>query len=449
MKKILIIGAGLAGCEAAYQITKRGIPVILCDIKPENRTPAHSSADFAELVCSNSLKSEAQDNAHGLLKAELRILDSLILRIAGQCRVPAGTSLSVDREAFARAVNAEIKNNPLIETACAEATDIPEVSDGDKSASSAPSAVIIATGPLTSPALLCALQRVCGNENLAFYDAAAPIIFEESIDKTICFPGSRWGKGGADDYLNCPFTREQYDAFYDALTNAPTAVLKPFETPGVFEGCMPVEVLAKRGRDALRFGPARPVGFTYPDGYLHNNSELKRPYAIAQLRREKAAGLLYNIVGFQTNLTFPAQRKVFRLIPGLENAEFARYGVMHRNAYLNAPLVLDKFSMLKSRPGVFIAGQLSGVEGYVESTASGLIAGINAARLVSGLPPAAPGPVTMTGALMNYLVTASPKKFQPMNANFGILPPIDVRRKDERYAAFYRRAMEQITYFER
>jgi methylenetetrahydrofolate--tRNA-(uracil-5-)-methyltransferase len=424
---VTVIGAGLAGCEAAYQIARRGVKVRLFDLKPDGKTPAHHAETFAELVCSNSLKSESPDTAHGLLKAELRALGSLILSAADRCRVPAGSSLSVDREQFSALVTREIQNNPLIEAVCADAAELP----------AAPA--VIAAGPLASDALLAALRRECGQANLSFYDAAAPIVTEESIDKTVAFPGSRYGKGGADDYWNCPFTKEQYDVFYDALLAAPTALLKSFETPGVFEGCMPVEAMAKRGRDAPRFGPMRPVGFALPGG--------GRPYAVVQLRREKAAGVLYNLVGFQTNLTFAAQRDVFRKIPGLQNAEFARYGVMHRNAFLNAPLVLDRHSALKARPGVFVAGQLSGVEGYVESAASGLLAGLNAARLAKVLPPVTLGNETILGALTNYIASASPKNFQPMNANFGLLAPLDVKRKEERYRAFYERSTAAVKTF--
>ena len=485
-EQVRIIGAGLAGCEAAYRLSKRGIKVILYDIKPEKRTPAHHSDKFAELVCSNSLKSEDILTASGLLKAELRLLDSLILKAADQCRVAAGTALAVDRDLFSEIITGYIKNDPNIEIRCGEVTELSTRNSGRaachgdtvpdpacrETCPHDPAAVrpfssqlyIVASGPLTSPALLSEISRICGRENLAFFDAAAPVVTEESIDMSCAFRGARYGKGG-DDYINCPLTKEEYERFYNALITAGVVTLKGFESQSVFEGCMPIEVLAKRAPDAIRFGPLRPIGFqSFVMGTGAATPSLP-PYAVVQLRREKAAGVIYNIVGFQTNLTFRAQKEVFSLIPALKNAEFARYGVMHKNAFVNAPAVLDRFSRLKAMPNVFIAGQLSGVEGYMESAASGLYCALNAAALVRGTAgsdtlldgqaalcqyhrPPDKGTLsadTMIGALINYITTASEKNFQPMNANFGILNPLDVKNKQKRYQAFYQRSVTEIT----
>ena len=416
-EQVRIIGAGLAGCEAAYQLSKRGVKVALYDIKPEKRTPAHNSPQFAELVCSNSLKSEDMLTASGLLKAELRLLDSLVLKVADRCRVAAGTALAVDRDLFSEYITGYIQNDPNIKVRCGEVTEL----NGE-------AVYIVASGPLTSPALLAEISRVCGRENLAFFDAAAPIVTEESIDMSCAFRGARYGKGG-DDYINCPLTKEEYERFYNALISAETVALKGFESQSVFEGCMPIEVLAKRGADAIRFGPLRPVGFS------------GKPYAVVQLRRERAAGVIYNIVGFQTNLTFRAQKEVFSLIPALKNAEFARYAVMHKNAFINAPAVLDRFSRLKNMPNVFIAGQISGVEGYMESAASGLYCALNAAGYFDKGTLSAD---TMIGALIQYITTASEKDFQPMNANFGILNPLDVKNKQKRHQGFYERSVTEM-----
>ncbi len=424
-KEVIIIGAGLAGCEAARQLSKRGVKSVLFDIKPQRMTPAHSNPCFAELVCSNSLKSEDVLTASGLLKAEMRIMDSLVLSAAEGCRVAAGTALAVDRDLFSEKITEIIKNDANITIKCGE------VSVFDKDA-----VYIVAAGPLCTPALLSEISRLCGSGNLSFYDAAAPIVTEESIDFESAFRGARYGKGG-DDYINCPMDKQQYLSFLNALITADIVKLKDFEDGSVFEGCMPVEVLAKRGGDAIRFGPLKPVGLTCPDG--------TKPYAAVQLRREKAAGEIFNIVGFQTNLTFKAQKQVFSLIPALKNAEFVRYGVMHRNSFLNAPKVLDGCGRLKAAPNIFIAGQLSGVEGYMESAVSGIMAGINAAGLVLGRPLITLSADTMTGALFNYLTNASEKHFQPMNANFGILNPLAVANKKARYQAFYDRAINEIT----
>ena len=406
---ITIIGAGLAGCEAAYQISKRGIKVRLIDMKPKKFTPAHTNPNFGELVCSNSLKSNQISTAGGLLTAELRKLDSLIIKIADQCSVPAGGALAVDRAQFASKITEYIKNEPNIEVQCKE------VDDWDKD-----QVTIIATGPLTSGGLADKISQEFG-ENLHFYDAEAPIVSGDSIDYSKTFNADRYGKGESD-YVNCPMNEEEYAEFYNALVNAERAILKDFEKSDVFEGCMPVEIMASRGYDTLRFGPLRPVGFRYENG--------KRPCAVVQLRRENVSGDMYNIVGFQTNLKFDEQKRVFSIIPALKNAEFLRYGVMHRNSFINAPSVITKhFSTLKY-PLTFIAGQLSGVEGYVESIMSGLVCGINAVRAYRKQEYPTYPITTITGALSQYLETEN-AKFQPMNANFGILPDLGRIIKDK------------------
>jgi methylenetetrahydrofolate--tRNA-(uracil-5-)-methyltransferase len=410
MNKIVkIIGAGLAGCEAAYQLAKRGVKVKLYDIKPQKFTPAHHNPKFGELVCSNSLKSNQLSTAGGLLKEELRVLDSLIIKIADECAVPAGSALAVDREIFADKIHEYITNCENIEVVCDEVSTW----QNDE-------LTIIATGPLTTESLSNTMSEKLGL-NLHFYDAEAPIIAGDSIDYSLTFTADRYGKGESD-YVNCPMNKEEYTAFYEALVSAECAVLKNFEKKEIFEGCMPIEVMAKRGFETLCFGPLRPVGFRYPDG--------KRPFAVVQLRRENARGDMFNIVGFQTNLLFGEQKRVFSLIPALKNAEFLRYGVMHRNTFLNAPEVIDKHFNVKKYPLLFVAGQISGVEGYVESIMSGLVCGINCANLLDDKPFVDYPVTTIIGALSEYLQTPN-TNFQPMNANFGILPDLGVRVKDK------------------
>ena len=424
---ITVIGAGLAGCEAALQAASRGVPVTLFDMKPGRKSPAHHSEQLCELVCSNSLKAERLESAAGLLKAEMRLLGSAVLEAADGARVPAGGALAVDREAFAAAVTEKIKSHPLIAFRSEEIEAIPEAG-----------IVVVATGPLTADKLARDIVRHCG-EALSFYDAAAPIVAAESLDRARVFSAARYGRGG-DDYLNCPFAREQYDAFVDALVTAERAPLHAFEQMRVYEGCMPVEVMASRGRDTLRFGPLKPVGLTDPNTG-------RCPYAVAQLRREDTAGALWNLVGFQTNLKFPEQRRVFRMIPGLERAEFARYGVMHRNTFINAPAVLDPFCRLKTDPRVLFAGQITGVEGYIESAASGILAGIRAAQMALGEVLFTPPDTTMLGGLMRYIREADPQNFQPMGSNMGLLPPLEnpVRDKRQRAAALADRAVADLT----
>lgn len=423
--KVKIIGAGLAGCEAAHQLTKQGIEVDLYEMKPTKFSPAHTNANFAELVCSNSLKADRIENACGLLKEEMRLFDSVIMRAADKARVPAGGALAVDREVFSELITEETENNPLVTVHREEVEKI----DADEY-------TIVATGPLTSDVLATEIERLCG-KSLYFYDAAAPIVTKESIDFERVFYGARYGRGG-DDYINCPFTREEYDTFYDALVSAETVQLKEFETQTVFEGCMPVETMAKRGRETLLFGPLKPVGLVNP------KTQKDDAHAVVQLRQDDTAGKLYNLVGFQTNLKFGEQKRVFSMIPGLENAEFVRYGVMHRNTYINAPQVLDRFYRMKNHEKVFFAGQISGVEGYVESAASGLMAGYNMARMIKGLPLAEPDIRTAIGALPLYITTTD--KLQPMNANFGIIEGLDkrVRNKAERYNMIASRALDII-----
>lgn len=403
-----VIGAGLAGCEAAYQLAKRGIAVSLYECKPDVKSPAHKVGTFAELVCSNSLKSDDIATAGGLLKAELRKMDSLLIAVADKVRVPAGSALAVDRSLFTNAVTQavkELKNVKIINKT---------VDDWDEN-----TPTVIATGPLTVGALSDAIIEKLG-QTLHFYDAAAPIIAGDSIDYTAAFTGDRYGKG-TGDYVNCPMTKEEYANFYEQLVNAERSPLHDFDTSEVFEGCMPVEIMAKRGFDTLRFGPLRPVGFSF------NGT---KPYAVVQLRKENAAGEMYNIVGFQTNLKFSEQKRVFGMIPALKNAEFLRYGVMHRNSFIDAPKVINRHFQVKKLPKTFIAGQLSGVEGYVESIASGLMCGINAAAVCSGkIMPEFP-PTTIMGALAAYLEREN-ASFQPMNANFGILPPLENKTRDK------------------
>ncbi len=410
--KINIIGAGLAGCEAAYQLAKQGFNVNLFEMKPKKSSPAHKNSNFAELVCSNSLKSNLLTNACGLLKQELRLLDSLIIKIADEVRVPAGEALSVDRELFAQRITNEIKNNAKIKiiNQCVEQIDV-----------SLPT--IIATGPLTDEKLLNNLKTLIGENNLYFFDAVAPIVDKNSLDISKYFFANRYGKGDANDYINCPLSQEEYDKFFKALTNANTIELKDFENTKVFEGCMAVEVMAKRGYKSLLFGPLKPVGLVDPQTNL-------RPYAVVQLRKESNFNDLYNMVGFQTNLTYDSQREVFSLIPALKNATFIRYGKMHKNSYINAPMCLNNYYQLKKYDNIFIAGQLSGVEGYVESVASGLYASINMANYLNNTSFTKFSSKTVIGALANYISSANSKNFQPMNANWGIVENSSSEKKD-------------------
>lgn len=428
MDKITVIGAGLAGCEAAMQIANHGIAVDLIEMKPQ-KTPAHKSDDFAELVCSNSLKASRVDSAAGLLKEEMRKFSSVCMESAEKCSVSAGGALAVDRNAFSGYITKKIKSHPNINVINRVVTELPK--DG---------ITVVVTGPLTDGELAKNISEITGSENLSFYDAAAPIVTRESIDFSVAFFASRYGKG-TDDYINCPMNKEEYTEFYNALINAESAVLSEFDKPiTVYEGCMPVEILAKRGEDSIRFGPLKPVGLKDPrTGH--------RPWAVVQLRSENKEGTLFNLVGFQTNLKFPEQKRVFSLIPGLQNAEFMRYGVMHRNSFINSPKLLNPDLSLKENPNIFFAGQLSGVEGYMESASSGIIAGINAVKRLKNEPPLILPKYTMIGALLGYITDETVTNFQPMGANFGIIPPLEERIKDkrERYAAFANRSLK---YFE-
>ncbi len=405
-KKVNVIGAGLAGCEAAYQIAKRGIAVTLYEMKPEKSTPAHHSNDFAELVCSNSLRSDQLENAVGLLKEELRTMDSLIMKAADETRVPAGGALAVDREGFSQYITNAIKENSNIEIVNREMDTVPDEN-----------ITIIATGPLTSEPMFNYIKGITGEEYLHFFDAAAPIVTYDSINMNKAFKAARYGKG-SEDYINCPMTKEEYEIFYDAIVNAEAAEVKDFEKNMVFEGCMPIESMAMRGKDTMRFGPLKPVGL------VDERTNLKS-YAVVQLRQDNKNATLYNIVGFQTHLKWPEQKRVFRLIPGLENTEFVRYGVMHRNTYINSPRLLDNTYRLKNNENLYFAGQITGVEGYIESTSSGFVAGINAAAQCIGKGKIEFPPNTAIGALSNYISDGSIRNFQPMNVNFGIFNGID------------------------
>lgn len=413
MTKVTVIGAGLAGAEAAWQLAQRGIPVDLYEMRPEKMTPAHHTGHFAELVCSNSLKGMGIDNAAGLLKEEMRQLGSLIVKVADKHSVPAGGALAVDRELFSAEITASLENHPQIRVYREEMQKIPD--EG---------IVVIATGPLTSDELAQEIQKLTGEEALSFYDAAAPIVTLESIDLSIAYWASRYDKGDPD-YLNCPMSEEEYKRFYTELLQAETAEVKGFEKGKVFEGCMPVEVMASRGEQTLTFGPLKPVGLIDP-------RTGRTPYAVVQLRKENREGTLFNLVGFQTHLKWGEQQRVFRLIPGLEQAEFVRYGVMHRNTFLNAPQVLKSDFSLKRRPTLFFAGQMTGVEGYIESAASGLVAGINAARRLSEKSTLTFPDETALGALALHLEGSPSTDFQPMNINFGLLPPLGERIKGKR-----------------
>jgi len=429
---VTVIGGGLAGSEAAWQAAEHGLRVTLYEMRPQRMTPAHTSDRLGELVCSNSLGSDTPERASGLLKEELRRLGSLLIRLADAHRLPAGSALAVDREGFAEAVTQAIASHPRITLIREEVTEIP-----------AEGVVIIASGPLTSPALAEAITRLTDSAALSFYDAIAPIVEVDSIDFNIAFRASRYGRGEEEggDYINCPMTREEYERFVEALVSAERIPLRDFEQqdPHFFEACLPVEVLAARGKDALAFGPLRPVG-------LRDPRTGRRPYAVVQLRQDNAAGTLYNLVGFQTNLKYGEQDRVLRLIPGLAQARFVRYGSMHRNTYLNAPRLLLPTLQLKQKPRLFFAGQIAGLEGYAGNIAGGWLAGINAARLVRGQALLVPPPETMLGALMAYITQADAAHFQPMKANFGLLPPLDetVRGKRARGAAHAERALATL-----
>ena len=422
---VTIVGAGLAGCEAAWQLAKSGFPVRLVEMKPKKFSPAHRRDGFAELVCSNSLKAEQLTNASGLLKAEMRQMDSLILSAAEACRVPAGGALAVDRDLFSGKITQTLCEHPLVSCESALVTEIPD------------DPCIVATGPLTDPALTEAIERLPGAKSLHFFDAAAPIVTADSLDMDKVFRASRYDRGS--DYLNCPMTEDEYNAFYDALMGAELAELHDFEKKLVFEGCLAVEILASRGRQTLAFGPLKPVGLVDP-------RTGKEPYAVVQLRQENEAGTMYNLVGFQTRLKWGEQKRVFSMIPGLEHAEFARYGVMHRNTYLNGPDMLGANYAMKNRPLLRFAGQLSGVEGYMESTASGLVAAVGLACALSGRPEPDFTGITILGARARHVSTPS-ANFQPMNANYGILDPLEnrVRGKRNRYEKLSERALEELS----
>lgn len=426
--KVKVIGAGLAGCEAALQLAKHGIEVDLYEMKPKKFSPAHSNENFAELVCSNSLKAERIENACGLLKEEMRLFGSVMMEAADVSRVPAGGALAVDRDVFSQYITDRIKAEQLINVINDEAVTInPE------------EYTIIATGPLTSDAMAEEIKRITGDNELYFYDAAAPIVTEESIDHDKVFKAARYDRGTAD-YINCPMTKDEYTEFYNALVEAETAPLKEFENQKVFEGCMPVEVMAKRGFETLTFGPLKPVGLVNPETGRDD------AYAVVQLRCDNKEGTLYNLVGFQTNLKWGEQKRVFSMIPGLGNAEFVRYGVMHRNTYINSPVLLDRYYRMKKYPKIFFAGQITGVEGYVESASSGILAGFNMAKYVNGKPLFEPDAKTCIGALPLYISNESNTGLQPMNANFGIIEGLNekIRNKAERYNKIAVRALNIV-----
>lgn len=428
-RSILVIGAGLAGAEAAWQIAQRGVPVELAEMRPQKVSPAHHTELFAELVCSNSLRAANIENAVGLLKEEMRRLGSLIMESADMHRVPAGGALAVDRFPFSEMITERLSAHPLVTVRREEITSLPD-----------DQICIIATGPLTSDAMAEYIRHLTGAEYFHFHDAAAPIVTIDSLDMDIVYRAARYGKGGAD-YLNCPFTKKQYEAFYDALITAECAELHDFEkNDAVFEGCMPIEVMAGRGKDTIRYGPMKPVGLELPD-----TGEM--PYAVVQLRQDNGSATLYNIVGFQTHLKFPEQKRVFSMIPGLERAEFVRYGVMHRNSYINSPVLLEATLQYKKRKNLFFAGQLTGVEGYLESASMGLLAGINAARLWHGQACITFSRETAIGGLSQYISTGPNDNFQPMNINFGIMAPLGIKKrmkKREKNALLAQRALKEI-----
>ena len=425
MEPVIVIGAGLAGCEAAWQLAQRGIPVELREMKPHKMTPAHHSPEFGELVCSNSLRSDQLENAVGLLKEELRRCGSLILSCADAHRVEAGGALAVDREGFSRAITERVRSHPLITVVEGEVTQLP--TEGE---------VIVASGPLTSDALAEAIRALVHADYLSFYDAAAPLVTFESLDMDHAWFASRYDKGTAD-YINCALDQEEYAAFWEALTAAQAAEVHGFEDQKVFEGCMPVEVMARRGVDTLRYGPLKPKGLKDP-------RTGREPYAVVQLRKDNAQGSIYNLVGFQTHLKWPEQKRVFSMIPALREAEFVRYGVMHRNTYLDSPRLLDRYYRLKALPRVMFAGQITGVEGYVETTASGFVAAVELSRRLLGQPPVDFPQETALGALALYISNETVEQFQPMNVNFGIIPPLGykVKGKRNKNAELSRRALD-------
>ncbi len=425
---VSVIGAGLAGCEAALQLANRGIFVTLYDMKPNKMSPAHKSENFAELVCSNSLKAERIGSAGGLLKAEMALFNSVCVDTAYKCRVPAGGALAVNRDDFSAHITSIIKNHPNIKVVEEEVTKIP---DGY---------CIIASGPLTSDPLADELKNILGLDYLSFYDAAAPIVTFDSIDMNSGFFASRYERGGEDDYINCPMNKEEYEHFYNELINAESADLHSFDKKkGVYEGCMPIEIMAKRGENTIRFGPMKPVG-------LRDPKTGHRPWAVLQLRKENVSGSMYNLVGFQTNLKFPEQKRVFSLIPALKNAEFVRYGVMHRNTFINSPKLLSEDFSLRSNENIFFAGQITGVEGYMESAASGIMAGINCYKRIMGEDSLTLPEITMIGSLAKYISNPEVEDFQPMGANFGMLPPLPELIKDKklRYEALALRSLDYI-----
>ncbi|AZS16124.1 FADH(2)-oxidizing methylenetetrahydrofolate--tRNA-(uracil(54)-C(5))-methyltransferase TrmFO [Paenibacillus lutimineralis] len=428
--RVTVIGAGLAGSEAAWQIASRGVPVTLYEMRPVVKTPAHHTDKFAELVCSNSLRANGLTNAVGVLKEEMRLLDSLVLGSADRNAVPAGGALAVDRDGFSGEITSTLREHPLIEVVNEEIKEIPQ--EG---------VVVIATGPLTSPALSEQIKALTGEDYFYFYDAAAPIIEKESIDMNKVYLASRYDKGEAA-YLNCPMTEQEFDAFYEALITAEVAQLKEFEKEVYFEGCMPIEIMMRRGKQTALFGPMKPVGLVNP----HTGT---LPHAVVQLRQDNAAGTLYNMVGFQTHLKWGEQKRVFSMIPGLENAEFVRYGVMHRNTFINSPRLMLPTYQLKERRTLFFAGQMTGVEGYVESAASGLLAGINAARIARGEDGIVLPEDTALGSMARYITTADFEHFQPMNANFGLFPKLDTRyrKKAEKNEALAQRALDSLRSF--
>ena len=432
MKKVIVIGAGLAGSEAAWQIANSGTQVDLYEMRPEKSTPAHKTAGFAELVCSNSLRGAGLENAVGLLKEEMRQMGSLIIEAADATKVPAGGALAVDREGFSAYITDKLKHHPLVNVIHQEVNDIPETEDA---------IVLIASGPLTAPTLSEKIAALLGQEYLYFYDAAAPIVLKDSLNMDKAYKASRYGKGD-DDYINCPMNKEEYEYFWKELVSSEKTQTKNFEKEIFFEGCMPVEEMASRGIDTLLYGPLKPVGLEHPVTGV-------RPHAVVQLRQDNSAASLYNIVGFQTHLKWPEQKRVFGLIPGLDTAEFVRYGVMHRNTFINSPQVLLPTMQSKTNPMLFFAGQMTGVEGYVESAASGLVAGLNACRLMQDKPAVAFPQETAHGALCHYITSADMKRFQPMNVNFGLLPELGERIKDKKLKkqAISERALQSIAVF--
>ncbi|MDY2685496.1 MAG: methylenetetrahydrofolate--tRNA-(uracil(54)-C(5))-methyltransferase (FADH(2)-oxidizing) TrmFO [Selenomonadaceae bacterium] len=432
MKKVLVIGAGLAGSEAAWQAAQRGAEVTLFEMRPTHQTPAHKTGGFAELVCSNSLRGAGLENAVGVLKEEMRRMGSIVMEAADATRVPAGGALAVDRHGFSDYITEKVTNHPRIHVVCEEVKEIPLSEDA---------VTIVASGPLTAGRLADAIGDLVGHDSLSFFDAAAPIVSLESIDMRVAWRASRYGKGTAD-YLNCPMTEPEYRAFWQELVHAEEAPVHGFEKKKVFDGCMPVEVMAARGEDTLLYGPLKPVG-------LEDPRTGKRPFAVVQLRQDNAAATLYNIVGFQTHLKWPEQRRVFGMIPGLEHAEFVRYGVMHRNTFLNSPKHMRQTMQFRGLENLFFAGQMTGVEGYIESASSGLVAGVNAARLARGWQPLVFPEKTCHGALAHYIVTSEAKHFQPMNVNFGILPELgeQIRDKKEKKLRLARRALDALQAF--